>query len=180
MVNDLLFDANTGDIEQIAAALGVDPETLPRAGAEHRSGAINRVGFVPLSDDEWSAVSAVLPKLPVPKPLADYGDRTFFDAALWFQAAQARGYSWTRLPQELGPQSSREHRHRRWCLLGYWTDIAEKLATDPRISPDRLKAFQRIAEDAVKRKAMLLERRARLTDGGRAAQVPHFASPFRA
>lgn len=153
------------NFEHVAAVLRVDPNTLPSKGFCALPERALLLGFNPLTDEEWNAVSEVLPKLPVPKPNANFNDRLFVCSALWFQAAQARGYSWTFLPKLFGPQSSREHRHRRWCVLGYWSDIAEKLAGDPRISPQRLLDFQRIAEDAVKRKAMLLERRARLTDG---------------
>lgn len=155
------------NVEHVAIVLGVDPSTLPSKGFCALPEPIRSLGFNPLTDEEWEAVKAVLPKLPVPKPDANFKDRIFIDAVLWWIAAKARGYSWHHLPQELGPTSSREHRARRWCVLGYWSDIAEKLATDPRIGPDRLRAFQQIAADAAKRKAMLLERRARLTDGGR-------------
>jgi hypothetical protein len=152
--------------QMIADALGVCVSTLPTESVSSggNSGHPAASCFIPLTDEEWDAVLTVLPKLPVPKPDADFKDRIFIDAVLWWIAAKAKGYSWHRLPQELGPASSREHRARRWSLLGYWTDIAQKLATDPRISPDRLRAFERIAADAVKRKAMLLERRSRLTD----------------
>lgn len=153
------------NLEHAAIVLGVDPSTLPSKGFCALPEPARPLSFNPLTDDEWEAVMAVLPKLPVPKPDADFKDRLFVCSALWWITAKQLGLSWHRLPETYGPQSSREHRHRRWCLLGYWSDIAEKLASDPRISPDRLKAFQRIAEDAAKRKAMLLERRARLTDG---------------
>lgn len=160
------------NVEYIADILGVDPKTLPEKVLSAPPKTDRLLGFNPLNDDEWDAVLAVSPKLPVPKPHAPWSDRIFVDAVLWWIAAKARGFSWHRLPPELGPQSSREHRHRRWCLLGYWSDIAEKLASDPRISADRLGAFQRIAEDAVNRKAMLLERRARLTDARTASPSP--------
>jgi len=164
MVNELQFDLSTVDVERVAEVLGVDPRTLPRADMMTAPEPPRRPVFEPLSDNEWEAVSAVLPKLPVPKPNADWNDRTFINAVLWWIAAKAQGYSWHRLPQELGPQSSREHRHRRWVLLGYWIEIAEKLARDGRLLPDRLRAFQRIAEDSDARKESLLARRARMTD----------------
>lgn len=164
MVNAPQFDLSTVDVERVAEALGVDPRTLPRADMMAAPEPPRRPVFEPLSNDEWEAVSAALPKLPVPKPNANWNDRTFIDAVLWWIAAKAQGYSWHRLPQELGPQSSREHRHRRWVLLGYWIEIAEKLARDGRLSPDRLRAFRRVAEDAAARKESLLARRARMTD----------------
>lgn len=163
------------DRKAVAAALNVALETLPLYAQDSESrGHVPKLGFVPLSDSEWDAVKAVLPKLPVAKPNASWNDKTFVEAVLWLIAAKERGYSWHRLPPELGPQPSREGRHRRWCLLNYWPEIAAKLAVDPRISPQRLRDFERIAEDAVKRKAMLLERRARLTDGGLRQSHPDF------
>lgn len=164
MVNEPQIDLSTVDVERVAEALGVDPCTLPRADTMAASEPPRRPVFEPLSDDEWEVVVVALPELPVPKPDANWNDRTFIDAVLWWIAAKAQGYSWHRLPQELGPQSSREHRHRRWVLLGNWIEIAVKLACDGRLSPERIRAFQRLAEDAVARKASLLARRARMTD----------------
>lgn len=163
MVNALQLDSDRADFDRVAVVLGVDRCTLPTA-AEVPPAQSLRPAFEPLSEDEWEVVVAALPKLPVPKPDANWNDRTFLDSVLWWIAAKGQGYSWHRLPENLGPQSSREHRHRRWVLLGYWGELAEKLARDGRLSPDRLRAFQRIAEDAVVRKESLLARRARMTD----------------
>lgn len=146
----------------VATALGLDPSTLPEPRSKHGP---NRpqFNFMPLTDEEWNVVRSALPKLPVPKPGADFKDRVFIDAVLWFIEARTRKHSWHRLPPDLGPQSSREHRHRRWALLDYWSQIVETLVKDNRLTPGRLRTFQQIAEDAARRKASLLERR-RLTD----------------
>jgi hypothetical protein len=172
MVNDLKLEENC-DRDAAARALGLCPTTFP-ASVQVPAQIIKPIA-TPLSDEEWSTISVILPKLPVPKPDADFKDRVFIDAVLWWIEARVRNFSWTCLPPELGPQSSREHRHRRWCLLGYWSDIADKLEADGRLSADRFRAFRLIADDAESRKVALLERRRRLTDVGRAGHGFGFA-----
>lgn len=164
------------DRSALAGTLGVCPQTLPSSLRPTSGGAPHtpKLIYLPLTHEEWEAVSAVLPKLPVPKPDADFKDRIFIDSVLWWIAARARNLSWTYLPLELGPVSSRSHRANRWTMLGYWSEIADKLEADGRLSPDRLRAFRRIAEDAESRKAVLLDRRARLTDASPPVAGSHF------
>lgn len=157
------------DREALADVLGVCPLTLPVSQKDRALSQPSKHTFIPMSDAEWVVVSSTLPALPIPKPGADFKDRTFIDSVLWWIEAKARGYSWHRLPPELGPTSSREHRHRRWVMLDYWSAIHSKLAAAELLSEKRLSAFRCIAEDAARRKALLLERRARLTDAGRRA-----------
>lgn len=172
MVNSPSSDEVYFDFDAAAKALGVSRDTLPKACPPpdaNRSEALLRPLVEPLADDEWASVSAVLPKLPVPKPGVDFNDRTFVDAALWFTAARERGYGWGKLPPDLGPASSREHRWHRWNMLGYWTQIANALRDDERLSVSRRLAFDRLAKDGERRRERILEGRARL-NGARATK----------
>lgn len=166
MVNVQQFEVLEYNRLAVAELLKVPIETLPMALEENdaNDAYASRLTFVPLSDDEWEIIAPHLPALPVPKPRSDFRDRTFVDSALWFVEASSRGLSWHFLPAHLGPHSSRSHRYQRWVLLDYWDKLAENLARDGRLLPDRLRAFQRIAAEAFARKERVLARRSRLTD----------------
>lgn len=169
MVNELNWRQNYNR-DKLAEVLDVCPSTLPfELECERVPKQSRGFSFRPLDDEEWKTVASVLPKLPVPKPEVDYQDRTFIDSVLWWVEARARGFSWHRLPEELGPASSREHRHRRWVVLSYWSEVATRLSADGRLGRERLQAFVRIAEAATLQRARILDRRARLTDAIRSS-----------
>ena len=164
---------NTPPLEnwEILAALGIDPDTLPReidAGDQLAPAppipntSVSK--YKPLSDDEWAAIEPHIPKIPVPKPGSDFDDRTFVNAALWHIAAKSRGFGWGYLPDELGPQSSRSGRFRRWCLLAYWEALALALKGDSRLTEARREAFDKIAAESTLRRAGLLARRKRVAE----------------
>ncbi len=162
MVNELPFEINNAEV---AAALGVEISTLPDFN-KPVSEPVKREAIPPvppLSDDEWRVVSEALPKLPVPKPGVDYDDRKFLNAVCWYITAKSRGFGWGKLPEELGPKSSREHRHFRWCMLEYWRSVADALKDDERLSAARRRMFEQIADDAERRRIRVIEGRQRLT-----------------
>lgn len=156
------------DFDAVAVALGVDRATLPPDKAEQKEAprALPPIAER-LSDDEWAIIEALLPRPPIEQPGRDYRNRDFVNSVLWWVAARERGLGWGHLPDDLGPASSREHRHARWSLAGEWESLSAALEHDERISLSRRRAFKRIAADARVRRQRVLAGRARLTGTGR-------------
>lgn len=166
-LKNMSIDEVLHDFDAVAALLGVDRATLPSKGV-HRAieapiRALPQVNFTPVSDADWAILHPLLPQLPVAKPDADYRDRDFIDATLWWISAREKGLGWGKLPQQYWPVSSREHRHRRWCLLGYWRDLYETMKDREDLSQNLRQAFRRIAQDANVRVRRAIEARERLT-----------------
>lgn len=162
MTDDFRFDRQLA-----AAALGVDLSTLPSAvspGEPVKPAASNRsISHHPLTDGEWTAIEQVLPKLPVLRPDTDFNTRVFLNSVIWFSTAMERGIGWGKLPDEYRPTSSREHRHRRWCELGWWRKLSDALARHGLLSEARRQTFERIAVDGERRRQRLFAARERLT-----------------
>lgn len=156
---------NWNEARKAAAALGIDVSTLPTGPAPARA-EVARGPVIPrnepLTDAEWLIVAKALPALPVPKPGVDYNDRQFIEAVLWLVNAKGKGYNWSAMPSEYGPVASRKHRHYRWSMLGYWQAMAERLRDDERLSPGRRVLFERIADDAERRRIKVEAGRRRL------------------
>lgn len=156
---------NRAELDAIIA-MGIDPSTLPEYLTKVAPRVVSprkpQVNFTPLTDEEWQAVEPHLPALPVPKA-TDFDARVFLDSVVWWEAARKRGWGWGRLPDKFWPVSSREHRHRRWCELGWWTQLADALRSEALLSDARLRTFMRIASDAEARRARLRATRERLT-----------------
>lgn len=152
-----------------AVALGIDVTTLP-TGTGPADVVTTKRALIPviepLSDAEWLVIAEALPALPVPKPGVDYNDRQFIESVLWHVNARGKGYNWAAMPGGYGPVASRKHRHYRWCMLGYWQALAEKLREGERLAPGRLMLFERIADDAERRRIKVEADRKRLNGAG--------------
>ncbi|MDO9381549.1 MAG: transposase [Hyphomicrobiaceae bacterium] len=166
-LNSVSKSAVKFDFDALAAALGVDRSTLPSAEVGKAIAQPRAAGplviFSPLSDADWAVLSTLLPKLPVAKPDVDYRDRDFIDSVLWWIAAREKGLGWGKLPMRYCPASSREHRFRRWSLLGYFQDLYRAIEHRDDLSPTLRHAFKRIARDADIRRERAVASRERLT-----------------
>lgn len=154
------------DFNAVAELLGVDRATLPSVSdckaVELPARAQPQINFMPISDADWAILKPLLPRLPVAKPDIDYRDRDFINATLWWINARDKGLGWGKLPPEFWPTSSREHRHRRWALLGYWQDLYETIKDRDDLSVRLRHAFGRVARDADVRLKRAVETRERL------------------
>lgn len=151
------------DYDELARLLGVSRSVFPSDEPEPVVASENparRQQFEPLTDAEYAAIEPFIPPLPVPRSPEKTSNRTYLESALWHIESHSRGCGWHRLPDDLGPRSSRENRWARWAMWGYWQDLFPKLRADSTLSEARLSQFERIAAAAAVYRDRVLARRA--------------------
>jgi len=81
-----------------------------------------------LRDDQWDAISDLLPGREGTVGVTAKDNRLFIDAVLYRYRA---GIPWRDLPERFGDWKNVHRRHSRWGKTGVWERLFQKLSEDP-------------------------------------------------
>jgi transposase len=85
-------------------------------------------GTAPLTEQGWAQVAPLLPpqKPARGRPANDH--RRTLEGMLWVMHT---GAAWREVPADFGPWHTLHSRYQRWCTIGLWTKIIERLHAEP-------------------------------------------------
>ena len=82
------------------------------------------LGTAPLTEQRWAQILPILPpqKPTRGRPANDH--RRTLEGMLWVMHT---GAAWREVPAQFGPWHTLHSRYQRWCAMGIWAKIVERL-----------------------------------------------------